>query len=322
MAHLIDMSNGRANIAFVGTTPWHGLGQTLPAGSNIETWCQAAGLGYEVERAPVFASIGGQSVALANTSALYRNDTQAVLGQVSNNRYNIVQPREVMEFYRDLVADHGFNLDVAGALKGGAVVWALARDSREIRVMGQDVVRPYLLLSTSYDGSRATRCEFTSVRVVCNNTLQMASADASSAEGRVVVKHSNVFDEKAVKARLGIYGETVDAFEDLVNRLAYKPISREAKIEVITKLFASYDADERLTTASRNVMREVWVATVRSPGAGLRSAEGTAWGLVNGITNYVDFNARARSADNRLNSAWFGKGAELKAKAVELALAA
>ncbi|CAB4165130.1 LGT_TIGR03299, phage/plasmid-like protein TIGR03299 [uncultured Caudovirales phage] len=323
MAHLIDMSNARANIAFAGATPWHGLGQSLEEGAPIGVWCEAAGLNYDVERAPVFAHIQGRSVTLENQSALYRNDTGAVLGQVSNNRYHIVQPREVVEFYRDLVADQGFVLDVAGALKGGAVVWALARNpAREIRIMGQDVIHPYLLLSTSYDGSRATRAEFTSVRVVCNNTLQMASADKAAGEGRVVVKHSNVFDEREVKARLGLADDTFAEFEELVNRLAEKRITREAKIDVITKLFASFDADNKLTAASRNVMRQVWVDVARSPGAGLRSADGTAWGLVNGITHFVDYHARARSADNRLNNAWFGKGAELKSKAVELALAA
>lgn len=324
MAHLLDMSNDRANIAYVGATPWHGLGQVLPADAGIDTWCQAAGLNYQVERASVIAQVPDQPVSLDNTSALYRSDTGAVLGLVSNNRYNVVQPREVLEFYRDLVSDQGFCLDVAGGLKAGAVVWALASNKREIRIMGTDVVRPYLLLSTSYDGSRSTRAEFTSVRVVCNNTLQLASNDQNKGdtEGRVVIKHSAVFDERAVKARLGLAAEAFDEFEDLVNRLAVKRVTREDTIKVITDLFASYDAEQKLTVNSRNVMREVWGAVHKSPGAGLRSADGTAWGLVNGITHFVDYKARARSNDGRLNAAWFGTGAKLKAKAVELALAA
>lgn len=321
MAHLIDLSNNRANIAFVGETPWHGLGSQLPEGATIETWCKAAGLDYVVEKAPVFAQLPGENVALPNKAALYRTDTGAILGDASFNRYNIVQPAQVLEFFRDLIADHGFVLDVAGALKGGARVWAMASNRKQIRVMGTDIVRPYLTLSTGFDGV-GTEGWFNSVRVVCNNTLQMALTEQSTG-GLVKVRHSAVFDATQVKAQLGIAQDIYAEFEDLLNKLAEKKMTKEQNVQVITELFASYDDDDKkFTEQSRKVMREVWTAVHRSPGSELRSAQGTAWGLVNGVTNFLDYSARARSRDNRLQSAWFGKGRDLKAQAVSLALAA
>ena len=100
-----------------------------------------------------------------------------------------MQPHDVLGFYRDLVSVSGFELETAGVLKGGKKLWALARTGDEMMLSGMDQVKGYLLLATSCDGSLATTAQFTSIRVVCNNTLQMAVGDNL---GAVRVPHSTI----------------------------------------------------------------------------------------------------------------------------------
>ena len=106
-------------------------------------------------------------------SVLYRSDTGTALSVVGQ-RYNVVQPREILEFYRDLTEISGFELETAGVLKGGKKIWALARTGQSTSLKGNDVTNGYVLLATACDGSMATTAQFTSVRVVCNNTLAIS----------------------------------------------------------------------------------------------------------------------------------------------------
>jgi hypothetical protein len=109
---------------------------------------------------------------------LMRSDTEEALSVVSGD-YQVVQPKKILEFYRDLTRQCGYSLETAGALKGGRKVWALARTGIDGSVGedGQDQLAAYLLLATSCDKTLATTAAFTSIRVVCQNTLSFAAND-------------------------------------------------------------------------------------------------------------------------------------------------
>ena len=212
MAHMIDTTTGRAAIAYTGQTPWHGLGQALTPGADVDTWTREAGLAYDVLESPVQystpASTGPQTWPARKV--LHRSDTGAPLAVVSDS-YHVVQPSEVMDFFRKLVDLGGFQLETAGALSDGRRVWALASVGDAAPVVDRDLVRPYLLLGTSYDGTMATVAKFTAIRVVCNNTITAAVGGYSN--GRVIkgesetatgylrsavrVLHSERFQDKA-----------------------------------------------------------------------------------------------------------------------------
>ena len=125
MAHSVE------TMAYTGQTPWHGLGEQLPKKQTIEVWAQAAGMDWQIKESPVHFAIDAPShVSMFGSSpeqkVLYRSDTNTALSVVSN-RYQVVQPMEVLEFYRDLTEYAGFELETAGVLKGGRKFWALAR---------------------------------------------------------------------------------------------------------------------------------------------------------------------------------------------------
>ena len=151
---------------------------------------------------------------------VYRSDTKTPLSVVSN-RYQVVQPREVLEFYRDLTGVSGYELETAGILKGGRKFWALARTGQTTVLKGNDQVNGYLLLATSCDGTLATTATPTTVRVVCSNTLTISLNCATRA---ITVPHNTRFDPQAVKKQLGIAVSQWDEFMYRMRALAERKV--------------------------------------------------------------------------------------------------
>lgn len=314
MAHLVEQ------MAYAGAEPWHGLGNRLPAEATLEVWQEAAGMNWQIHEAPVLFNVseqGGLHVkANPDAKVLFRSDTHAPLSVVSN-RYKVVQPAEVLEFYRDLTDAGGFELETAGVLKAGKKIWALAKTGQGTVLRGGDQVGAYLLLATSCDGTLCTTAQFTSVRVVCNNTLQLA---VGSASGAVKVPHSTTFDPKLVKEALGLGLSTWDRFVEDMRHLAARPVHKFEAMNFLVNVLGNPElplAEQRNQKGLQNVYA---LYSGKGMGADLPSAQNTAWGLVNAVTQFVDHERRARSQDHRIDSAWFGQGANLKAKAWQEAL--
>lgn len=318
MAAAISMVGGVAEMAYVGATPWHGLGNKLVEGASIETWKEAAGMNWMVKRSRVRFGDGDRAGIMEDKHVLFRSDTKAPLGIVSN-KYKVVHPGEVLEFFRDLVADNGFVLNTAGVLFGGSRFWALAKIGPDASIVGADLLGQYLLLSTSCDGTLATTATPTTVCVVCNNTLTMALS-AKSAQ-RVTIGHRSVFDPRSVKDRLGIATGGFGDFLAATRKLAAKQTTNGKAAEFIAQLLV-----DTKTVLGEDVRKSKQYAKIMGlfEGAGmgseLDSREGTMWGVVNAVTEFVDHHARAKETDNRLASAWFGRGDDLKTAAMERAL--
>ena len=314
MAHLVQ------TMAYANAEPWHGLGNRLQPKQPLEVWQQQAGMDWQINETPVLFNIssdGGLHVkAHTDNKVLFRSDTHAPLSVVSK-RYQVVQPHEVLEFYRDLTEAGGFELETAGVLKEGRKLWALAKTGQETVLRGGDKVGAYLLLATSCDGTLCTTAQFTSIRVVCNNTLNMAVGDSS---GAVKVPHSRKFDPQLVKQELGIGLSSWERFVGNMRRLAERPIHKFEAMNLIVNVLGDPElplADQPNQNALQNVYA---LYSGQGMGADLSSANGTAWGLLNAVTQFVDHERRARSQDYRLDSAWFGQGAAIKGKAYQEAL--
>lgn len=307
-------------MAYAGETPWHGLGNPLSPKQPIEVWAKQAGMDWQIEAAEVryVASPAGSLSNVGSIHAfpeqrvLYRSDTQAPLSVVSS-RYQVVQPRDVLEFYRDLTEVGGFQLETAGVLKEGKKLWALARTGQSVTLKGKDTVNAYLLLATACDGTLATTAQFTSVRVVCNNTLAIALGDSA---GAIKVPHRSQFDAAAVKRQLGIAVSSWDGFMVRMKALSERKVS-DAAAETFFRRVLTYPAGGSfdVSTNDRAVKAAQALYAGRGMGATLVSASGTAWGLLNSVTEYVDHQRRARSVDHRRDAAWFGAGAALKQRA-------
>ncbi len=250
---------------------------------------------------------------------LYRSDTKAPLSVVSN-RYQVVQPREVLEFYRDLTEVSGYELETAGVLKGGRKFWALARTGQGTALKGNDQVNGYLLLATSCDGTLATTATPTTVRVVCNNTLTIALDGTTRA---IKVPHNTRFDQQAVKKQLGIAVSQWDAFMHRMRMLSERKFQWHEAMGFFMSVLCDASPSSPLPTVLPNerALRKVQcLYEGQGRGSTLESAQGTVWGLLNAVTEYVDHERRARSNEYRMDSAWFGQGAQIKQRALEAAL--
>ena len=308
--HLVE------TMAYTGERPWHGLGNKLASQQPIEVWKKQAGMDWAIEESEVRYITGGNNVGVINAfpeqKVLYRSDTKAPLSVVSK-RFQVVQPGEILEFYRDLTACNGFELETAGVLREGRKFWALARTGQSATLKGRDKVDGYLLLATACDGTLATTAQFTSVRVVCNNTLSIALGNAS---GAIKVPHRSQFDPDVVKRQLGITVSSWDGFVARMKALVERPVDPDS-VEGLLRRVLTYQGQDNKTT----VVNEQALANVRSlyegggRGALMASSRGTAWGLLNSVTEYVDHHRRARSDDHRRDAAWFGQGAQIKQRA-------
>jgi len=320
--HLIDTSNNRANMAYVGRRPWHGLGTELPAGQPLEVWLTTAGLDFEYRSADVQFNVGPHEgfdnwlTKMPGRHVLYRSDTRAPLSIVSD-RYHAVQPREVIEFFRDLTEDHGFAMETAGSLKGGGVVWALARTGDNVVLGGKDEVQQYVLLMTSCDLSLATRATVTPIRVVCWNTLSLALARTASL---VVTRHTRQFDAGRTKRNLGLVESTWAEFTDHARAMTKTKLSAiDARVAVI-EIFGDPDKPVDEQPNQRAMADVIRLFDGQGRGSSFTTAQGTAWGLLNAVTEYVDHHAPERKDGARLLSAWSGRGDALKRKAYRVAL--
>ena len=318
MAHLIEQ------LAYVGATPWHGLGNQLSPKQPLEVWQQEAGMNWQIQESPVrfmADAVGhlGTIHSFPEQKVLYRSDTKAPLSVVSN-RYQVVQPREVLEFYRDLTERSGYELETAGVLKGGRKLWALARTGLSTAIKGNDVVNGYLLLATSCDGTLATTATPTSVRVVCNNTLAISLNGATRA---IKVPHNTRFDPQAVKKQLGIAVSQWDEFMYRMRMLAERKVQWNEAIGFFMEVLCNtrpYDPIPDVLPNKRAIEKVQSLYEGKGRGSDLESASGTAWGLLNAVTEYVDHQRRARSLDYRLDTAWFGQGVAIKQQALTSAL--
>lgn len=343
MAHQLEQ------MAYVGETPWHGLGNQLTQNQPIEVWAQQAGMNWCIESSHVSymaQNDRGQSIIMPyeEQRVLYRSDTHAPLSVVSQ-RYQEVQPKQILEFYRDLTEQSGFELETAGVLKGGKKFWALARTGQSAALKGKDVSNAYILLATACDGTLATTAQFTSIRVVCNNTLAIALKGQSST-GVVKVPHSTRFDTEKVKQQLGIsvrawdehmyemkqltqrkvtQTEAAAYFDAVFNNTGLSPIEQDEGIIQFYRNVASQanpvpKADNRTEPNGRAMSKVMTMFNGHGRGAELGSAKDTAYGLLCSITEFADHERRAMSQDHRLDSAWFGAGAGLKQRGLEQAL--
>jgi phage/plasmid-like protein (TIGR03299 family) len=323
MSHELDFTKGVAAIAYTGETPWHGYGQRLNGQETLEDWLVHAGMDYEVLKRPIYCYSPANMMVqktIKNKKALIRSDTDDVLSVVSD-RYNVVQPKEVMEFFRDLIEDQGFKMHTAGVLKDGNRVWALAETGKEFAVNGQDRIGGYLMLATSYDGKFSTTAQFTSVRVVCNNTLSWSlNQGENQQQGVVRIPHTSEFDPRAIKEELGLLGqlgtEGWEQFQNNVIKLSEYKVSKRQAIEFFLELL---DVDEEASGRQLQSTKKLISFYESGPGSQFISSHNTTWGLVNAVSFFTDHARRGRT-DRRFDSASFGSGAQLKAKAFDAAL--
>lgn len=320
MAHNLDMTNGRANIAFLGSRNdvWHQLGQEMQTGMTSEQWAQAAGLDWTAMKANAFVDFNGALNEVAGIKHIVRSDNGHVLGTVSD-RYQPVQPADVLGWFEQYIGvDSRFQLDVAGSLKQGEIIWATARYNGDIDVAGDKHVAR-VLMTTTFDGTGATINQMTMTRVVCNNTLKVALSDSSAV---IRTRHNTRFNAAKVGQELATLAQSVDSFKTMGDAMAETHMAKETVSKYFKRLLdIPFDAkQDDISTRKLNQFGDLNSAYRQTVQEGTEPE--TAWAALNAVTRYVDHDRSTRGGsdkgESRFLSSQFGSGAAMKAQAVEL----
>ena len=316
MAHEIDFSTGQAAIAYTGRVPWHGYGQEVTEDLPLEVWRTMAGLDFEVESKEVYFHNGYGHVAIPRKKALVRSDNKQPLSVVSD-RYKVVQPKQVIEFFESIIDENGFKMSTAGSLRDGKRVWAMA-DCGEDFSIGDDHVGAHLLLATSYDGTFATTAQFTSIRVVCNNTLGF-SLERGGEGGIVRIPHTQDFNSWDIKAELG-FDSSWTNFRDNVTTLANHEVTKSEAIAYFLTVMGVTEEECKVDGKQLSNVKKLINLYESGPGSKLPSSHNTLWGALNAVTFLADHCRAAKNTGNRFDSAAFGGGAKLKREAFKEAV--
>jgi phage/plasmid-like protein (TIGR03299 family) len=312
MAHNLEIVNGKAQMAYAGEKPWHGLGVEVPADLTPDQMLEAAGLDWEVEKVEAYANVAGKNVQVGR-SALVRTSDNKILDVVSND-WNPVQNSDAFEFFNDFIAEGDMEMHTAGSLAGGQIVWGLARVKESFELFGGDRVDSYLHFTNFHKYGFSTDVRFTPIRVVCNNTLTLSLN--TKVEKMVKISHRREFDGDNVKLMLGIAHEKLAKYKEMATFLGSKRAKNEDVVEYFKRIFPTGQNAKKQSEMCRNAKTALSIIETQ-PGA--EFAEGSWWQAFNTVT-YMTDHLLGRSSDTRLTSAWYGHNKGLKTKALETAL--
>lgn len=316
MAHNLE-KNDDGTTSFVSTEKaWHGLGTIVKNAMTSEEAIRLARLDYTVEVKPMLAKIeiaGANDllIPVPDKFATVRTDKNKVLGVVGN-RYKVVQNTEAFEFFDAIVGGKHAMFETAGVLGQGERIFVSAKMPDVIRIAGtDDISEVYVLLTSSHDGSGSIIAAVTPIRVVCQNTLNAALKDTVS---RVAIRHTTSASDKLKEAHslLGISHKYISEVNEMFNSLAKKVVTDAQVKELVENLFKSEKED---STRIKNI-HEAVLASYHA-GVGQNKILGTAWGVYNGITHYLDHVKTYKSGDVKLDSLMNGASAKLQNEAFQ-----
>jgi phage/plasmid-like protein (TIGR03299 family) len=326
MAHNLNIEDGRIAMAYFKAdgAPWHKLGTAV---EGAMTWAQAleaAHLDWSVGREPLVTA--ADAIAVPNRVALVRADTRAVLGTASS-RYVPIQNREAFGLLDALAAGGEVKYHTVGALGRGETIWLLAKLPGTIAVADVDPVDRFLLLTNDHSGKRALRVLWTPIRVVCQNTLNAATAGRQR-EG-ASIRHCGDVPGQMDTARevLGLAHRYFDDFASVVDKLAAHYPTRRQLDSYFGSLFPDPEpGPEAKDRASRARATRAELTRLFGEGMGHDAPEirYSSWTAYNAVTEYVDHDrgrvsGRTRGSRERaalaLQSSWLGSGAQIKHRA-------
>lgn len=340
MAHAIE------TMAYAGEVPWHGLGKEVHNNLTPEEMLVEAQLDWTVSRRPVYYADKPDVWDLndpRSEAKMVRDEKNFVVVRDSDNKvfstctesFNPFQNSDVMSFFKKFTEAGSMEMHTAGSLNGGEKIWGLAKIQKGFKLAGGDDIEGYLLMANSHKVGSAMKILFTPVRVVCNNTLTFAlnHSELASSASSFRIPHVQIFDEeikRTAEQALGITGAQMKTFQEQSEFLASKQVTKERQDEFIARMFQPKLLEERAKTndneqpalyeefsrSSSNLLE----AIETSPGSDMKSAKGTWWGAVNGVTYMVDHKKSSASKDKSMDSAWFGASANLKRRALTTAL--
>jgi phage/plasmid-like protein (TIGR03299 family) len=311
MAHALETHNGEVAFALRGEPAWHGLANVLfdkDEHINTSTMLDSAKLSnWNIDLLPVETPEGynndktGYFVTRTNPFG----NGKDILGIVGE-RYKVVQNESLFDFGDNLLHG-GASWESAGSIKGGRVVFGSLVVPREFTLDEQganDKTTTYLLVHTSHDGSVAVQASITPVRVVCQNTLNLA---LGSVKQSFKLRHTQSIDGKIQVAReaLNLTFNYMDKFEEEAQSLFNTKVDDKKFFDIITAIYPKPDKDATKAQLTKWDNKIVLLNSLYHESPTNENIKGTAWGVLNALTERLDYfkQERKNNLENRLASA-------------------
>lgn len=297
MAHDLETKNGEVAFALRGAPAWHGLAnrifskdeivdtKTMMAESKTANW--NVKLESVANHIPTEWNNNSESFFVLRDNPFTQGQTDVL--SVVGKRYKVVQNEEMFAFGDNLL-DGGASWESAGSLKNGRVVFGSLVIPKEFTLDptgANDKTVTYLVVSTSHDGSTGIQALITPVRVVCQNTLNLALRNAKQS---FKIRHTQTVDGKLAAAReaLSLTFSYVDTFEKEAQSLFATKINDVQFNKLITELYPKPEEGSKAgLTKWENKVDTINDLYFKSPT--VETVKGTAWGAFNALTERLDY---------------------------------
>lgn len=300
--------------ATVGKCPW-GIGTEVSNDLSPRQMMEKAGVDWSVEKIPSFVEHNGNQVP-TGMEALVRSSDSKVLSQVGG-KWEPCQNEQAFNFFNEYCAAGDMEMNSAGSLKDGKIVYALAKVNESFDILGGDQIDSYLLFSNPHEYGKSIDIRFTPIRVTCMNTLAIALKGAGA--NATKVNHRRAFDPEQVKITLGLAHEKFDQYKEMAQLLSQKQFNEKTLIAYYNSLFPS-QAPAAEVCEYKDLApnaKKAYELLETQPGA--EYGRGSWWQAFNSVT-YLTDHQLGRSADGRMTSSWYGVNQVKKRKAAELAV--
>lgn len=288
------MSAEVETMMYVREKPWHGLGTMVEQAPSSADALRLAGLDWTVIQKQLQVCGGAK---IENYRANIRETDSKVLGVVTD-RYRIVQNVDAFAFTDSLIGGD-VHYETAGSLNGGKKIWLLAK-LPDTELVG-DKTEPYLCFSNTHDGSGAVRVCMTPIRVVCNNTLNIAMNGAKRSWS---VRHTGDIKMKLHEAQicLELAGQYMEKLAEQADRMANTSVTDDQIRKILDEMFPI--AEDRTDREKRNIKkaRDEYMVCYFAPD--IMKFHGTAWGALNAMSDMVSHNAPRRQTASYRENNW------------------
>ena len=324
MAHALEIgANGETAFALRGEPAWHGLGTVFDQ-DQIVTTSEMMSLAHlnnwnvRLEDIPL-----PEGYRATTTSQLVVRDNPFDKGQdvlaVVGDRYNVVQNEELFDF-GDAMLDGGANWESAGSIKNGKVVFGSLAVPREFILDpsgANDKTVSYLLVHTSHDGSTAVQANITPVRVVCQNTLNMA---VKGSKQSFKIRHTATVGGRIDEARrvLGLTFDHMDKFEEMARQMFETEITKAQFDKLVSDIYAEPEDGASKVANTRWQEKSDLIQYLYTEGATNANITGTAWGALNAMTEYLDYFRTGRKGNESIVAAASGFDPVVNAKKAQV----
>jgi phage/plasmid-like protein (TIGR03299 family) len=283
------------SMMYVREKPWHGLGTMVETAPTSADALKLAGLDWRVDQRNIQVCGGAK---IPNYKANVRDSDGRVLGVVTD-RYKTVQNTEAFDFTDELIGGGDVRYESAGSLLGGKKIWLLAK-LPDTEILG-DKTEPFLCFSNTHDGSGAIRVCMTPVRVVCNNTLNLALHSAKRAWS---VRHTGDIQSKLHDARvcLEMANRYMEDLSEYADRLANTSVTDERIKEILDELFPVTDDSSEREKRNMETMKTEYMVCMLAPD--ILKFKNTAWGAINAMSDMVTHNAPRRQTKAYWENNW------------------